>query len=54
VQYHPEASPGPFDSSYLFDDFLAMIREHKRLNPRKPRQIHLAETLKGELLHAQK
>ena len=34
--------------------FLAMIREHKRLNPRKPRQIHLAETLKGELLHAQK
>jgi carbamoyl-phosphate synthase small subunit len=54
VQYHPEASPGPFDSSYLFDDFLALIREHKRLNPRKPRQIILSETLKGELLHAQK
>jgi carbamoyl-phosphate synthase small subunit len=29
VQYHPEASPGPHDSRYLFDDFLAMIREHK-------------------------
>ena len=22
VQYHPESSPGPHDSSYLFDDFL--------------------------------
>lgn len=27
VQYHPEASPGPHDSRYLFDDFLAMIKE---------------------------
>jgi carbamoyl-phosphate synthase small subunit len=26
VQYHPEASPGPHDSRYLFDEFLAMIR----------------------------
>jgi carbamoyl-phosphate synthase small subunit len=26
VQYHPEASPGPMDSSYLFDRFLALIR----------------------------
>ncbi|MBK7761852.1 MAG: glutamine-hydrolyzing carbamoyl-phosphate synthase small subunit [Bacteroidetes bacterium] len=25
VQYHPEATPGPHDSRYLFDDFLAMI-----------------------------
>jgi carbamoyl-phosphate synthase small subunit len=22
VQYHPEASPGPHDSSYLFDQFI--------------------------------
>jgi carbamoyl-phosphate synthase small subunit len=29
VQYHPEASPGPHDSNYLFDDFVAMIKEHK-------------------------
>ena len=21
VQYHPEASPGPHDADYLFDDF---------------------------------
>lgn len=25
VQYHPEASPGPHDSRYLFDDFIRMI-----------------------------
>lgn len=25
VQYHPEASPGPHDSRYLFDDFVRMI-----------------------------
>lgn len=25
VQYHPEASPGPHDAQYLFDDFLAMM-----------------------------
>ena len=27
VQYHPEASPGPHDARYLFDDFFAMMRE---------------------------
>ncbi|MFN7792902.1 MAG: glutamine-hydrolyzing carbamoyl-phosphate synthase small subunit, partial [Cyclobacteriaceae bacterium] len=26
VQYHPEASPGPHDSRYLFDQFLSMIK----------------------------
>jgi carbamoyl-phosphate synthase small subunit len=26
VQYHPEASPGPHDSSYLFDEFIANIK----------------------------
>ena len=26
VQYHPEASPGPHDSRYLFDQFVEMIR----------------------------
>ncbi|MEM6750232.1 MAG: carbamoyl phosphate synthase small subunit, partial [Planctomycetota bacterium] len=25
VQYHPEASPGPHDSAYLFDCFRAMV-----------------------------
>jgi carbamoyl-phosphate synthase small subunit len=27
VQYHPEASPGPQDSHYLFDRFVALMRE---------------------------
>ena len=26
VQYHPEASPGPHDSQYLFDQFVSLIR----------------------------
>lgn len=26
VQYHPESTPGPHDSRYLFDDFFAMIK----------------------------
>ncbi|MEI8194573.1 MAG: glutamine-hydrolyzing carbamoyl-phosphate synthase small subunit, partial [Phycisphaerae bacterium] len=26
VQYHPEASPGPHDATYLFDCFIEMIR----------------------------
>lgn len=29
VQYHPESSPGPNDSRYLFDDFITLIQEHK-------------------------
>ncbi len=28
VQYHPESTPGPHDSRYLFDEFIAMISEH--------------------------
>ncbi|MEO6454083.1 MAG: glutamine-hydrolyzing carbamoyl-phosphate synthase small subunit [Ginsengibacter sp.] len=27
VQYHPEATPGPHDSRYLFDDFIAMMNK---------------------------
>ncbi len=26
VQYHPEASPGPHDASYLFDEFVDLIK----------------------------
>jgi len=29
VQYHPEASPGPHDSRYLFDDFIQLINNNK-------------------------
>jgi carbamoyl-phosphate synthase small subunit len=27
VQYHPEASPGPHDSGYLFGEFTRMMEE---------------------------
>lgn len=29
VQYHPEASPGPNDSKYLFEEFMEMIKNYK-------------------------
>ena len=28
VQYHPEASPGPHDSAYLFKEFYKLIKNH--------------------------
>ena len=30
VQYHPEASPGPHDSRYLFDQFIDLIKQYKK------------------------
>ena len=30
VQYHPESFPGPHDSRYLFDEFIAMIKDVKQ------------------------
>lgn len=30
VQYHPEAAAGPHDASYLFDQFVAMMKSHPR------------------------
>ena len=31
VQYHPEASPGPQDSFYLFERFAAAMKARARL-----------------------
>ncbi|MBI5393982.1 MAG: glutamine-hydrolyzing carbamoyl-phosphate synthase small subunit [Verrucomicrobia bacterium] len=30
VQYHPEASPGPHDAGFLFDEFKRLIEQHQR------------------------
>ena len=30
VQYHPESSPGPYDSRYLFDEFVERMMKHKK------------------------
>lgn len=65
VQYHPEAAPGPFDSSYLFDEFLEMIRDFKAAKPYVPQQAAMvaasalkqkeeASEVKGDLQYAQK
>jgi carbamoyl-phosphate synthase small subunit len=32
VQYHPESSPGPHDSHYLFDRFLGYVKQYKTKN----------------------
>ncbi len=29
VQYHPEASPGPHDADYLFENFVKSMKEHQ-------------------------
>jgi carbamoyl-phosphate synthase small subunit len=29
VQYHPEASPGPHDAAYLFDEFIGYMERSK-------------------------
>ena len=32
VQYHPEASPGPHDSYYLFEEFYKLVSKHAKKN----------------------
>lgn len=38
VQYHPEASPGPHDSAYLFDCFVDMMRTRTPITAEQMRQ----------------
>lgn len=38
VQYHPEASPGPRDSHYLFTRFVDLMRAHKQMSLAARRQ----------------
>jgi len=33
VQYHPEASPGPHDANYLFDEFMTAVRTASTASP---------------------
>jgi carbamoyl-phosphate synthase small subunit len=34
VQYHPESSPGPHDAKYLFNLFIKMIDDYKKMDSR--------------------
>jgi carbamoyl-phosphate synthase small subunit len=36
VQYHPEACAGPYDSRYLFDDFISIIASSKKQGKKTP------------------
>lgn len=36
VQYHPEACPGPYDSRYLFDDFVGMMASVSKKASKNP------------------
>ncbi len=39
VQYHPEASPGPHDSHYLFQEFISLVRGEEPISHRRAQQI---------------
>jgi len=42
VQYHPEASPGPHDSAYLFDAFVEMMRTRKPVSAQEMERAQAA------------
>ncbi len=39
VQYHPEASPGPHDSHYLFDQFFKKVKAYRRASARNKKKV---------------
>jgi carbamoyl-phosphate synthase small subunit len=48
VQYHPEASPGPHDSSYLFDRFRRLVHEFPRYGNEALDRVLAAEGEAGD------
>jgi carbamoyl-phosphate synthase small subunit len=49
VQYHPEASPGPHDSDYLFDCFIAMMESGQ---PIRAQDMAIAQAAPAEAAKA--
>ncbi len=45
VQYHPEASPGPHDSRYLFQRFVDMMEHHRQKIRQKPHEAREAQKI---------
>ena len=45
VQFHPEASPGPNDTVFLFDDFLKVVREFKHAKTHSIRPMRRQDEL---------
>ncbi len=48
VQYHPESSPGPHDSRYLFEEFKSMMRQYRERKAESTSQ----QEVKGERVKA--
>ncbi|QQE12124.1 glutamine-hydrolyzing carbamoyl-phosphate synthase small subunit [Planctomycetota bacterium] len=48
IQYHPEASPGPHDSRYLFDCFIDMMQSGKSPTGE---QMDAAQRRRNDMLH---
>ncbi|MCY7320681.1 MAG: glutamine-hydrolyzing carbamoyl-phosphate synthase small subunit [Phormidesmis sp. CAN_BIN36] len=48
VQYHPEASPGPHDADYLFEQFVGVMRDHKLTLP-SPEETGATRSLETNL-----
>ena len=42
VQYHPEASPGPHDATYLFDCFVELMRTRQPIDAESMRRAQSA------------
>ena len=48
VQFHPEASPGPNDTAYLFDEFLEVLIKLKKEN--KTSSFFISEDGEGKFI----
>ncbi len=48
VQYHPEASPGPHDSDYLFDCFIELMESKSPLTEQSMRIAQARVALRGQ------
>lgn len=48
VQYHPEASPGPHDAAYLFDEFVEMMKTKKPVAPGRLKELQGLRDAKTE------
>lgn len=51
VQYHPEGRPGPHDSGYLFDRWLALLAERAAAEPARAKRLMLTAEASADGAH---
>jgi hypothetical protein len=51
VQFHPEAAPGPTDTTFLFDLFLGRLRHRNQVGILRDPIVCLSSRLMGNTLH---